>query len=223
MNYAARQAALENASYILDSRNHTHGWPKGFDEATMTLTVEVSLYLTRREAVERGLPTPEEYLGDAPSWHNPEQLRRRWNSETLQYEDRADGEWSLYNNGEWVLRSLPEGFSGPAEPAYLYEEVEVEVRAIFEVCGTCDGKGSHVNPSIDCGGLSREDFDEDPDFAEDYFSGRHDVTCNACRGRRVYPTIAPDVDPVIVKALDDRARDEAAYRAECAAEARMGC
>jgi hypothetical protein len=71
-----------------------------------------------------------------------------------------------------------------------YEEIEIPAK--YEVCGTCDGKGSHVNPSIDSNGLSREDFDEDPDFREDYFSGVYDIDCNECHGNRVSPT--PDWD-----------------------------
>ena len=69
------------------------------------------------------------------------------------------------------------------------DEVEVRIPVVYEVCGTCDGKGTHVNPSIDSHGLSREDFDEDPDFRENYFSGMYDVQCNECRGKRVAITI----------------------------------
>ena len=39
------------------------------------------------------------------------------------------------------------------------------------VCGTCRGTGSHVNPSIDCNGITAEEFAEDPEFAEAYFGG----------------------------------------------------
>ena len=42
-------------------------------------------------------------------------------------------------------------------------EEQVEVNIEWEVCPTCDGRGSHVNPSIDCNGLTQEDFYEDPD------------------------------------------------------------
>ena len=35
------------------------------------------------------------------------------------------------------------------------DDVEVDVPVKFGVCPTCDGKGSHVNPSIDAGGLSQ--------------------------------------------------------------------
>ena len=37
-------------------------------------------------------------------------------------------------------------------------EDEVELPARFEVCHTCDGKGKHVNPSIDSHGISSEEF-----------------------------------------------------------------
>lgn len=50
------------------------------------------------------------------------------------------------------------------------------------ICPACDGEGETVNPSIDAGGLSAEDFAEDPDFAEDYRSGVYDVCCAACGG-----------------------------------------
>ena len=53
------------------------------------------------------------------------------------------------------------------------------------VCPVCNGEGKTVNPSIDAGGLTREDFDEDPDFREDYMSGMYDITCRACNGQRV--------------------------------------
>lgn len=69
------------------------------------------------------------------------------------------------------------------------DELEVEFPAKFEVCGTCDGKGSHVNPSIDSEGISAEDFAEDPDFEESYFAGHYDQTCNECDGLRVVPQV----------------------------------
>lgn len=69
------------------------------------------------------------------------------------------------------------------------EEVTLRLPARFEVCDLCNGKGTTVNPSIDAGGLSQEDFDEDPDFEEEYFSGMYDIPCPQCRGKRVIPVI----------------------------------
>lgn len=57
----------------------------------------------------------------------------------------------------------------------------------WTTCDLCNGKGKVVNPSIDCGGLTRDDFDADPGFAEDYFSGLYDITCPLCNGLRVVP------------------------------------
>jgi hypothetical protein len=55
----------------------------------------------------------------------------------------------------------------------------------YIVCPVCDGEGTTVNPDIDAHGLTHEDFDEDPEFAEDYQSGLYDITCRACAGKRV--------------------------------------
>jgi len=68
------------------------------------------------------------------------------------------------------------------------DEGEVELTLEWAVCETCGGNGTHVNPSIDSHGLSDEDFVEDPDFAESYFSGSYNIPCNECGGRRVVPT-----------------------------------
>jgi hypothetical protein len=107
------------------------------------------------------------------------------------------------------------------------DEVEVALPALFEVCQTCRGNGKHVNPAIDGNGLTQEDFDEDPDFREDYFSGRYDVTCEECGGQRV--VLAIDEAECKRQGREDdleayykQGREEAAYQAECAAERRMG-
>lgn len=71
------------------------------------------------------------------------------------------------------------------------DEIEHSLPARFKVCSRCEGAGSHVNPAIDGNGLTREDFDEDPDFAESYFRGDYDVRCSECKGARVVSV--PDV------------------------------
>jgi len=99
-------------------------------------------------------------------------------------------------------------------------EIPSEVRFHFETCGRCEGRGRYVNPSIDGHGLSAEDFAEDPDFADAYFSGVYDITCNECQGRRVVPV--PD-DEAVMAAYHKHLNYEAAYEAEIAAERRLGC
>lgn len=103
------------------------------------------------------------------------------------------------------------------------EERVGEIPTKFEVCPTCDGKGKHVNPNIDDNGLGAEDFAEDPDFAEDYFSGVHDVTCYDCGGKRVVPVPDEDrADKDLLKHYHAGLESDATYAAECAAERRMG-
>ncbi len=65
---------------------------------------------------------------------------------------------------------------------------------------------------------------EDPDFAEDYFGGKYDVTCETCQGRNVveeadYSRLAPDVKA----RLEEIVQAEIDYRREVEAERRMGC
>jgi DnaJ-class molecular chaperone len=98
----------------------------------------------------------------------------------------------------------------------IYPEVDVE----YEVCPTCDGKGSHVNPSIDCCGLSAEDFYDDPDFAEDYHRGMYDQPCNQCHGKRVVPV---PTNNAVIAYVEKEAIADAEYHAERMAEIRMGC
>ena len=107
------------------------------------------------------------------------------------------------------------------------EEVDIILPVHFVVCGTCNGKGTHVNPSIDSHGLGQEDFERDPDFAEDYFSGRYDVTCYDCGGENVVPEITEDrctpEQKEALKAHYEYLEDEARFEAECRMERMMGC
>jgi hypothetical protein len=114
------------------------------------------------------------------------------------------------------------------ERIYVFEEtddgeVEHEIPTRWAVCPVCEGKGSHVNPSIDSGGLTGEDFANDPEFMEDYFSGQYDQPCNRCGGRTTVRAVDRDACPVDLLALYD-ADEQAAYdmEAERLAEIRAG-
>jgi predicted methyltransferase len=103
----------------------------------------------------------------------------------------------------------------------------VSFPAHYEVCDRCQGEGVHVNPSIDGHGISREEFDADPDFEEAYFSGRYDVRCECCKGERVV-LVADDVETFSAEQkanwakLEDQWRQEAADRALERMERMMG-
>lgn len=102
-------------------------------------------------------------------------------------------------------------------------EEEFEIPIIFEICSTCRGSGTHVNPNIDCHGLTQQDFDEDPDFREEYMGGNYDVSCYECYGKRVAPRIdEANADKEVLRKFRQRQEDERNYRRECAAERRMG-
>jgi hypothetical protein len=106
--------------------------------------------------------------------------------------------------------------------ADIEEELDIPVK--FEVCPTCEGRGKHVNPSIDCDGLTAKDFREDPDLADGYFSGRCDVTCYGCGGNRVVPV--PDesrCDTEDLAKLNAYLDEQVEFRRLQEAERRMGC
>ena len=108
-----------------------------------------------------------------------------------------------------------------------YDEPTTSLAGIagkWEVCGTCEGKGKHVNPDIDSQGISSEDFGQDPDFAEDYFSGIYDVRCYECKGRTT--SFVVDWGALTAeqrKELESRLQEATDSRAEQLAELRMGC
>lgn len=125
--------------------------------------------------------------------------------------------------------SLFENFDESAMTAeYIYEtdegdEVTEQVHMRFEVCDLCDGRGKVANPSIDCGGLTREDFDEDPDFRESYMSGRYDISCPQCHGKRVHAVLDERAtQPELLTRIQTKQREDAAFARECAAERMMG-
>lgn len=78
------------------------------------------------------------------------------------------------------------------EPSSLEEGDEeedspdIKIPGHYEVCYTCEGRGSMVNPSIDSNGITQSEMEElGDDFREDYAAGHFDVTCSECKGARV--------------------------------------
>ena len=88
------------------------------------------------------------------------------------------------------------------------------------VCPTCNGKGVHVNPSIDAHGISPEEFDEDPDFYRDYMKGVFDAQCYGCAGIRVVPI--PNEDTDIGRRVIAKMQDQAEWAREEAEALRRG-
>jgi hypothetical protein len=83
----------------------------------------------------------------------------------------------------------------------------VELPAHWVICGVCDGDGK---TSAGLGSFTQEDFEEDPDFAEEYMAGGYDVQCPCCRGRGSVKEIDRDrctteEQKAALKHLDDKA------------------
>ncbi len=103
---------------------------------------------------------------------------------------------------EEVKEKLMEEAVAFAESNELYEGDDValiavhvlKVPAVYMVCERCEGHGSYVNPDIDRGGISREAFDADPLYKEEYFSGKYNMTCIECKGLLVTQEPDPRTD-----------------------------
>lgn len=69
---------------------------------------------------------------------------------------------------------------------YTEDDEETVLPSKYEVCPTCGGRGSYVNPSIDSHGITAEEWDTwDDEEREGYFAGYYDITCEECEGLRV--------------------------------------
>jgi hypothetical protein len=103
------------------------------------------------------------------------------------------------------------------------EYPDVKWPTVREKCERCDGHGKHVNPSIDGHGISMQEFDEDPEFRQAYFSGRYDVRCEECDGEKIVEYL--DWENLKGEALQIAQAfydGERAYERECRMERLLG-
>ncbi len=154
-----------------------------------------------------GETTKEQYEETLRSWLGLQDYdMEQWPNASMELVQKAREEL-----GDWVLRFLEPGM------------VEHVLHLKWEVCGTCDGKGEHVNPSIDAHGITADEFSEDPDFAEEYFRGSYNVNCYECGGRTTSLVINRErTSEVALKAADEIINDHYDYIRESEAERRMG-
>jgi hypothetical protein len=118
-------------------------------------------------------------------------------------------------------------------PDLVKDKKYIEFPAKYIVCYVCEGRGSYVNPSVDEYGIDPRDMDED--FAESYFEGTFDVTCQYCNGKRVVLVIDrnlqchkdPDIDQQLLFLIDKEQEEqniaEREYRALVRSEQLAGC
>lgn len=99
----------------------------------------------------------------------------------------------------------------------VFEEVSVDFPAKWVVCHGCQGRGTETLRDF---AFTAEDFEQDPDFADDYRSGKYDQPCRDCHGRST--TLEIDIEraqsmPEWATYLEwerDYAESEATYQAE---------
>jgi hypothetical protein len=126
--------------------------------------------------------------------------------------DKRENKWYIARPIEGVAYS------------YDFEEINMPMRRI--VCPRCDGRGVHDHPAFS-DGITQSEWQEylhdDPDFGEDYMSGRYDVRCSECRGKNVVEVVDEEgLSPEMQEALAEYWREEQALRDMHAAERRMG-
>jgi len=121
----------------------------------------------------------------------------------------------------WVFgESEDDAYELTVEGEEILEELALPTRR--EVCDRCRGEGKHDHPAFS-NGISAEEFDEDPDFREDYMAGTYDVPCEECHGRNVVDVIDTERVPADAReALYRWWQEEASDRRAAEAERRMG-
>tara|TARA_Y100001951_G_scaffold84454_1_gene73832 strand:+ start:746 stop:1153 length:408 start_codon:yes stop_codon:yes gene_type:complete len=125
--------------------------------------------------------------------------------------------------GRWW--TLINGFTATSADSHYDSNENVVIKADeaisvrFVVCHVCQGRGNYVNPAIDSHGLTRDDFDADPDFYEDYRAGVYNIRCEGCEGRATVPVPTHEAHILAIRAT---AEEEDEVNAIYEAERRMG-
>ncbi len=108
---------------------------------------------------------------------------------------------------------------------YCEDGSERELPTRWEVCPSCDGRGTtcrHVE--CDGGGFTSSEWaEQDADFREDYLAGRYDRACDECGGRTTVKIVDFDrLSPEDAKSYDEQLAADTYCRAEEYAERRAG-
>lgn len=89
------------------------------------------------------------------------------------------------------------------------------------VCYGCNGRAVMTLKRL---AVTQEQFEEDPDFKEDYLNGVYDEPCPDCHGRSTVLEIdVESLPPEQERWVEDYIREESEYRQLVEMERRMGC
>ena len=105
------------------------------------------------------------------------------------------------------------------------EECVIEVPARWEICRTCDGEGTMVNPAIDGNGITASEWAEwEEEERHMYCSGGYDIRCNECDGSGKRLVVNHEQfnsqQPKEYALWAESEREEADYRSICDSEAK---
>ena len=120
-----------------------------------------------------------------------------------------------------IVADLTEEEIWSEDKAKDHEKNGVTYPCYMEVCGRCDGTSKIVHPSVDSHGITEQEFAEDSDFAEDYWSGAYDIQCPECKGQNVTPVLKIPYN--VERIVNNWYEGESYYERVCAAERAMGC
>jgi len=136
-----------------------------------------------------------------------------------------EAEYSLKHPDNVALLTEMLGTEQPLDRPFHF----FSLPARMMICGRCEGKGTHTNPSIDGNGISAEEMHElGDDFKEDYMAGVYDITCTQCKGEKVMKciddaAIEPDSAAAeLATVIEEYWQGKWEMEAEVAAERRMG-
>jgi RecJ-like exonuclease len=104
-------------------------------------------------------------------------------------------------------------------------DVEITLPFRWEICPSCDGRGTDRGASVECdgGGFTASEWaEQDDDFRADYLAGRYDRACPHCEGGKIKVADESKMTPEEITAWHDQLRDDAEYESICRMERRMG-
>ena len=128
-------------------------------------------------------------------------------------------DWAFYEELECTFEEWVKALGGSAT---------VQCETKFVLCPTCQGRGTHTNPNIDCGGITASEWYEwGPEEQDHYMSGAYDVSCYQCNGEKVIQQFEYDTKNPLYNWCCERLNEyyEAQYESaqEYAKEKRYGC
>ena len=149
-------------------------------------------------------------------------VREKWD-DWSHYQELVEGE------EDWTLEQWNEA-TEQAWKKWLKDlggSATVQCETKFVICPTCNGRGTHTNPNIDCGGITASEWAEwGPEEQDRYMSGGYDVTCSHCNGEKVIQEFEYDTKNPLYnwccERLQEYYQDQYDYAREVAAERAWG-